>query len=80
MQKCTEIRSRYKPDVKIRYITEELAFESDEDSARFVLEYAPEELLQEKESVVRLLTSQAGATFAAARQNAFRSIDIKGQI
>ena len=71
---------RYKPDVKIRFITEELGFESDEESARFILEYGSEDLLQERDDGVRLLTGKSGLTFDVARAGAFRSVDIKGQI
>ncbi|OAL64093.1 hypothetical protein A7C99_4748 [Trichophyton rubrum] len=70
----------YKPDVNIRFITEELGFESDEQSARFVLDHVSEQLLQETQDGVRLLTGKCGAAFEAAKQEAFRRIDIKGQI
>lgn len=72
---------RYKPDVNIRFITEELGFESDEQSARFVLEHTDEELLQEKDGAVKLLTGgRAGQMFEAAKNEAHRVVDIKGQI
>ncbi|EFR05244.1 hypothetical protein MGYG_08256 [Nannizzia gypsea CBS 118893] len=70
----------YKPDVNIRFITEELGFESDEQSARFVLDHVSEHLLQETQDGVKLLTGKCGAAFEAAKQQAFRRIDIKGQI
>ncbi|CRG92797.1 THP3 homolog C2A9,11c [Talaromyces islandicus] len=70
----------YKPDVKIRFITEELGFESDEQSARFVLEHGSGELLEERDGHVRLLTAKAGRIFEEAKHQAFRVVDIKGQI
>ncbi|EED18294.1 SAC3/GANP domain protein [Talaromyces stipitatus ATCC 10500] len=70
----------YKPDVKIRFITEELGFESDEQSVRFILEYASGELLQERDGHVRLLTGKAGRMFEDAKSQAYRVVDIKGQI
>lgn len=71
----------YKPDVKIRFITEELGFESDEQSARFILDHASEDLLQEKDGSVRLFTSgRAAQLFEAAKSEAHRVVDIKGQI
>ncbi|PGH15072.1 hypothetical protein AJ80_05697 [Polytolypa hystricis UAMH7299] len=70
----------YKPAVKIRFITEELGFESDEQSARFILDHGPEELLEEKEDGVRLVTGKAGQIFHLAKTEAHRIIDIKGQI
>ncbi|EEQ29736.1 SAC3/GANP domain-containing protein [Microsporum canis CBS 113480] len=70
----------YKPEVNIRFITEELGFESDEQSARFVLDHVPEHLLQEKADGVKLLTGKCGAAFEQAKLAAHRVIDIKGQI
>ncbi|KAI9370640.1 SAC3/GANP/Nin1/mts3/eIF-3 p25 family-domain-containing protein [Aspergillus egyptiacus] len=71
----------YKPDVKIRFITEELGFESDEQSARFILDHSSEELLQEKDGVVRLLTgAKAAQLFEVSKAEAHRVVDIKGQI
>ncbi|GFF27903.1 protein scd2/ral3 [Aspergillus udagawae] len=77
----TAICKAYKPDVKIRFVTEELGFESDEQSARFILDHASEDLLQEKDGSVRLLTSgRAAQLFEAAKSEAHRVVDIKGQI
>ncbi|KAJ5503172.1 hypothetical protein N7463_006046 [Penicillium fimorum] len=70
----------YKPDVNIRFITEELGFESDEQTARFVLDHSSEELLEEKNGAVRLLTGKAGSLFDQAKAAAHRVVDIKGQI
>lgn len=71
---------RYKPDVNIRFITEELGFESDEQTARFVLDNSSEELLEERNGAVRLLTGKAGSLFDQAKAAAHRVVDIKGQI
>jgi hypothetical protein len=71
----------YKPDVKIRFITEELGFESDEQSAHFVLDHSKEEFLQEKDGAVRLLTgAKAAQHFESSKNEAHRVVDIKGQI
>ncbi|EEH18647.2 hypothetical protein PABG_07707 [Paracoccidioides brasiliensis Pb03] len=70
----------YKPDVKIRFITEELGFESDEQAARFILDHAQEDLLQEKPDGVKLLTGKAGQVFELAKAEAHKVVDIKGQI
>ncbi|KAG2416607.1 hypothetical protein HFD88_007822 [Aspergillus terreus] len=71
----------YKPDVKIRFITEELGFESDEQSARFILDHTSEDLLLEKDGAVRLVTSlKAAQLFEGAKAEAHRVVDIKGQI
>ncbi|KAI9874233.1 MAG: hypothetical protein M1823_007734, partial [Watsoniomyces obsoletus] len=73
----------YKPDVRLRLVTEELGFESDEESAQFIIDHAGEDsasLLQEKDGDVRILTGKAGAVFENARAAAFKHVDIKGQI
>lgn len=73
----------YKPEVRLRFVTEELAFEHDEEAAQFVLDHAPDgvtELLQEKEGHVRLMTGKVGTIFETAKAAAFRQVDIKGQI
>lgn len=67
--------------MKIRFITEELGFEHDDESARFILDYAAPELLEQRDDrIVRLLTGKAGTTFETARVAAFGRVDIKGQI
>ena len=71
---------RYKPEVKLRFITEELAFESDGDAAQFIYEYNGQALLEEREDELRFLTGKAGTIFETAKGEAFRRVDIKGQI
>lgn len=66
--------------MNIRFITEELGFESDEQSVRFILDYVPEDLLQEKPDGVKLLTGKTTPLFEQANMEAHRVIDIKGQI
>jgi len=70
----------YKPDVRLRHVTEELGFESDAQSAQFILDHAPEDLLQERDDEVLFLTSKAGQAFENAKRGAFKRVDIKGQI
>lgn len=70
---------RYKPDVRIRFVTEELGFESDDQTAHFILAKSSPDLLQEKDGVVRLLTGKAGLIFEVAKK-AHQVVDIKGQI
>ncbi|OLN98003.1 THP3-like protein [Colletotrichum chlorophyti] len=70
----------YKPDVKLRFITEELGFESDVDAAQFIVDYNGQHLLEERQESIALLTGKAGALFESARTEAFRKVDIKGQI
>ncbi|KAF5496051.1 THP3-like protein [Colletotrichum fructicola] len=70
----------YKPDVKLRFITEELGFESDVDAAQFIVDYNGQHLLEERSEYIALLTGKAGPLFESARTEAFRKVDIKGQI
>ncbi|KAH0443841.1 sac3 ganp domain protein [Colletotrichum camelliae] len=70
----------YKPDVKLRFITEELGFESDVDAAQFIVDYNGQHLLEERPEYIALLTGKAGPLFESARTEAFRKVDIKGQI
>ena len=76
----TNIQCSYKPDVKLRFITEELGFESDEESARFICDNSAQSLLEERLDGVRLLSGKAGLVFETARNAAFQRVDIKGQI
>lgn len=72
---------RYKADVKLRFLTEELGFESDDESARFVCDHGGESFLEQKEDGdVRVLTGKAIRSFETAKNAAFRKVDIKGQI
>lgn len=72
------VNKAYKPAVRLRFITEELAFESDEEAAQFVLDHGGKDLLDEKDDYVRLLTGSR--VFEDAKTAAFASVDIKGQI
>lgn len=74
------IMFRYKPDVKLRFITEELGFESDADAAQFILDQQGQDLLEDRSDNIVFLTGKAGNLFEASRASAFRSVDIKGQI
>ncbi|CAL3971538.1 unnamed protein product [Diplocarpon coronariae] len=70
----------YKPDLRLRYITEELGFESDGDAAQFICDYNGQHLLEERANELRFISSKAGPLFEAAKSEAFRTVDIKGQI
>jgi hypothetical protein len=71
----------YKPEIRLRYLTEELAFESDTDAAQFIIDYNGQHLLEERPDVgIVLLTGKAGQFFEQHRQQAFGRVDIKGQI
>ena len=67
--------------MKLRFITEELAFESDAEAAQFICAYeGGRELLDEREDGILLFTGKAAGLFDVAKNAAFRKIDIKGQI
>ncbi|KAI0013049.1 SAC3/GANP/Nin1/mts3/eIF-3 p25 family-domain-containing protein [Xylariaceae sp. FL0662B] len=70
----------FKPDLKLRYITEELAFESDAEAAQFIIDQNGDSLLQERGDYIAFLTGKAGQLFESARAEAFRRVDLKGQI
>lgn len=71
---------RYKPDVPLRFVTEELYFESDADAAQFILDYQGQDLLEDREGTVMFLTGKAKELFEGPRKAAFSRVDIKGQI
>lgn len=66
--------------MKLRFITEELGFESDHDAAQFVVDFNGQDLLEERDETISLMTGKAGQRFENARVSAFRTVDIKGQI
>jgi hypothetical protein len=66
--------NRYKPDVKLRFITEELGFESDGDAAQFICDYNGQHLLEEKEDSLCFMTGKAGQIFEAAKIQAFQKV------
>lgn len=71
---------RYKPDLSLRYVSEELAFKDESACAQFICEHGGEHLFEQKEPGVRFQTAKAGPVFESAKSAAFRTVDIKGQI
>jgi len=84
---------RYKADISLRFLTEELAFhgEEEEDDSdpdagprqclKFLCDHGGEALIERKDDGdVRFATGRAAATFESAKASAFRSVNIKGQI
>jgi hypothetical protein len=74
------IVTSYKPNVKLRFVTEELGFESDGDAAQFIYDHNGQSLLEERESGLVFLTGDAKQIFETAKVAAFSKVDIKGQI
>jgi SAC3 family protein LENG8/THP3 len=66
--------------VPLRFITEELGFESDADAAQFIVDHHGQQLLEDRQEDIAFLTGKAGTLFEASRAAAFAKVDIKGQI
>ena len=66
--------------MSLRFVTEELGFESDADAAQFIVDHNGQYLLEEHEGQISFLTGKAGLLFEAPRAAAFQRVDIKGQI
>ena len=72
---------RYRQDVLLRFVTEELGFESDDESARFICDHNGQMFLGESDQGdVKLLTGKANRLFETTKLEAFKRVDIKGQI
>lgn len=70
----------YKPDVPLRFVTEELYFESDVEAAQFIIDNGGQDLLEDRNGTIVFLTAKAGQRFEGPKAAAFSRIDIKGQI
>lgn len=70
---------RYKPDVRLRFITEELGFESDVDAAQFIIDHKAQELLEERDDHIAFISSKGLQKFDEARQAAFRRIKTRNE-
>ena len=66
--------------MKVRFVTEELGFETDEHCVQFLCEHGAERAFIEKDDGVRLATAQYVQIFENAKSAAFSKVDIKGQI
>ena len=80
---AADILFRYsRTEIKLRFVTDELAFDTDEEAAHFVLQHGGDnaaEALLEKDGDVRLVTQKLFWAIEAARAGA-QVVDIKGQI
>lgn len=80
MRFATDMLHRYKPDVKVQFLTDQLCFADDQHCAQFLCDYAGEEYLEARDDGHRFQTAKAVSAFEQARRNAFAMVDIKGQI
>ncbi|KAL8854941.1 MAG: hypothetical protein Q9221_000137 [Calogaya cf. arnoldii] len=70
----------YKPDVRLRFVTEELGFDSDEDCARFICEHGAPHLLDERDDGVYLLTGKGPGFFDSALKAASARPGVKAPV
>jgi hypothetical protein len=68
--------------VRLRFVTEELGFESDQHAAQFIVDSGGQDVLEDRNGDIMFLTAKADKLrlFETLRAAAFRRIDIKGQI
>jgi hypothetical protein len=73
---------RYKTKINIKFLTEELGFESYGHTVEFIASHGAEDALTQVEETgdVLLDPGVASPVFEAARAAAFKLVDIKGQI
>ena len=78
--------SSYRPDIDIRFLTEELGFESDTECVQFLCDNGAAHLIEQKTgdkgvtSSIRFQTTKATAIFEEAKNKAYKKVDIKGQM
>ncbi|KAL1393166.1 SAC3/GANP/Nin1/mts3/eIF-3 p25 family-domain-containing protein [Phyllosticta capitalensis] len=72
----------YKPHLNIRFLTDELGFDSFQDCLQFICDRGAQEHLEQKsDDVVIFHTNPVSAQlFAQAKAVAFRRVDLKGQM
>ncbi|KAK7509295.1 SAC3/GANP domain protein [Phyllosticta citriasiana] len=73
---------RYKPHLDIRFLTDELGFESFQDCLQFVCDKGAQNFLEQKSDDVVVFHSSAHSAqlFAQAKAQAFQRVDLKGQM
>lgn len=72
---------RYKPEVPVSFLTDEMAFENDQECAGFICDHGGEGLLESRsEGEPVFLSGKAGPLFESHRAAAFRKVDLKGQL
>lgn len=64
----------------MRFVTEELYFESDVEAAQFIIDNQGQALLEDNGGTIMFSTGKAGQLFEGPRAAAFSRVDIKGQI
>lgn len=76
----------YRPDIDIRFLTEELGFESDTECVQFLCDNGAQDLIEQKSDdkgvprTIRFQTTKALSLFEDMKRAAFKKVDIKGQL
>ncbi|OJD37379.1 sac3 ganp domain protein [Diplodia corticola] len=72
----------YKPNINIKFLTDELGFESYQDCVQYLCDHGAQQFLEQKDdgSVIFHTQPQSAALFEQLKAGAFRRVDIKGQI
>lgn len=76
----------YRPDIDIRFLTEELGFESDTECVQFLCDNGAQDLIEQKSDdkgvprTIRFQTTKALPLFEDMKRAAFKKVDIKGQL
>src|SRR4051794_28769447 len=76
---------RYMAGVALRFLTDELGFDSDEDCTDFLTSHGAQHLIETKindknERQTRVKVKEGAGLFESLRTAAFSKVDIKGQI
>jgi hypothetical protein len=68
-------------NVTLRFLTDELAFENDEDCREFIVSHGGQSIIEAKgDNQYIVKVRQAASEFERLRAGAFSKVDIKGQI
>ena len=70
---------RFRPEVDVRFITDELGFESDAECVEF-LEKRNAEIFEQSGGKLKIKTKEALEAFEMDKRRLFRVVDIKGQL
>lgn len=83
---CLFVSWSYRPDIDIRFLTEELGFESDTECVQFLCDSGAQDLIEQKSDdkgvprTIRFQTTKALSIFEELKKSAFKKVDIKGQL
>ena len=73
------VNGSYRPEIEVRFITDELGFESDAECVEFLEKRNPD-IFSDSGGGLKIKTKEALESFEVDRRKLFRVVDIKGQI